>query len=216
MTYLEAVNNVLRRLREDEVADVTDNTYSKLIGDFVNDAYTIVESSWEWSGLEADITVTTVSGTQTYELDGAGELATITDVYDTTTPSTVLEVSSSWMRSQEHLTTTANAQPRYWAVDGVGATDRDPKIELWPIPDGVYSINVRVDKSGSTLSVGSTELVLPAQPVVQLAFGMALRERGEAGGQTAQEQLSIANVFLADAIARDAKRRPEKLCWGAV
>ena len=215
MTYLEAVNKVLRLLREDEVTGVTDNDYSKLIGDFVNDAYTIVEGAWEWSALEEDVVVTTVSGTQDYELNGAGELSTITDVYNTTTPAALREASSSWMRSQENLTTTANAKPEYWAVDGVGL-DGDPKLSLWPIPDGVYSVTVRLDKSGGTLSVGATELTLPAQPVVQLAYAMALRERGEAGGQTAQEQLQVANVFLADAISRDAKRRPEKLCWRAV
>ena len=38
MTYLELVNNVLRRLREREVPTVTANTYSKLIAVLVNDA----------------------------------------------------------------------------------------------------------------------------------------------------------------------------------
>ena len=33
MTYLEAVNKVLRRLREREVSSVTESTYSKLIGE---------------------------------------------------------------------------------------------------------------------------------------------------------------------------------------
>lgn len=215
MTYLEAVNNVLRRLREDEVSDVTINEYSKLIGDFVNDAYTIVESSWEWSMLEEDVVISTTAGEQQYELNGAGELSTITDVYDTTTPASLEEVSSSWLRAQENTSNTANAAPRYWTVDGVGL-DNDPKLNLWPIPDGTYTVTVRLDKSGGYLSVGTTELAIPAQPVVQLAYAMALRERGEAGGQTAQEQLSIANIFLSDAIARDAKRRPEKLCWSAV
>ena len=215
MTYLEAVNNVLRRLREDEVSDITNNDYSKLIGDFVNDAYSIVEAAWEWSVLEEDVIVTTVAGTQEYELDGAGELATITDVYETTKPAALDEVSSSYMRSQEIMTETANGVPRYWTVDGAGL-DGDPKLQLWPIPDATYSVTVRLDKSGGELTVGTTELALPSQPVVQLAYAMALRERGEAGGTTAQEQLSIANVFLSDAIARDAKRRPEKTCWSAV
>ena len=38
MTYLNLVNNVLRRMREEEVASVSSNTYSKMVGDFVNDA----------------------------------------------------------------------------------------------------------------------------------------------------------------------------------
>ena len=38
MTYLNLVNNVLRRLREEEVSSVQDSTYAKMVGDFVNDA----------------------------------------------------------------------------------------------------------------------------------------------------------------------------------
>ena len=32
-TYLSLMNSVLRRLREEEVADVTETAYSKMVGD---------------------------------------------------------------------------------------------------------------------------------------------------------------------------------------
>jgi hypothetical protein len=38
MTYLNLVNNVLRRLREDEVTTVNSDTYSAMVGDYINDA----------------------------------------------------------------------------------------------------------------------------------------------------------------------------------
>ena len=38
MTYLNLVNSVLRRLREDEVTSVSNTTYGAMVGDFVNDA----------------------------------------------------------------------------------------------------------------------------------------------------------------------------------
>ena len=44
MTYLDIVNNVLRRLREDTVTTVTNDTYSTMVGDFVNDAKQIVKT----------------------------------------------------------------------------------------------------------------------------------------------------------------------------
>jgi len=47
MTYLDVVNNVLRRMREEEVNSVSDTTYSKMVGDFVNDAKRIVENAWD-------------------------------------------------------------------------------------------------------------------------------------------------------------------------
>ena len=42
--YLTIVNEVLRRLREDEVSAVANTAYSKMVGDFVNDAKRIVEA----------------------------------------------------------------------------------------------------------------------------------------------------------------------------
>ena len=51
MTYLEAVNKVLRRLRENTVSSVDETIYSRLIGEFVNDANHMVEDAWDWSNL---------------------------------------------------------------------------------------------------------------------------------------------------------------------
>jgi len=45
MTYLNIVNNVLRRMREEEVTSVSSTTYSKMVGDFVNDAKRMVEDA---------------------------------------------------------------------------------------------------------------------------------------------------------------------------
>jgi hypothetical protein len=44
MNYLDLVNDVLIRLREDEVTATTDTPYAKLIGKFVNDAKRIVDA----------------------------------------------------------------------------------------------------------------------------------------------------------------------------
>ena len=71
MTYLNIVNNVLRRLREDEVTSVQDSTYSKMAGDFVNDAKRIVEDSWDWSALRTTLTITTTADVFNYVLTGS-------------------------------------------------------------------------------------------------------------------------------------------------
>ena len=42
MTYLQLVNSVLRRLREDQVSTVEQNSYSILVGELVNEAKEIV------------------------------------------------------------------------------------------------------------------------------------------------------------------------------
>ena len=73
MTYLNAVNSVLRRLRENEVATVQATGYSKLVGDFVNDAKDLVESAWDWSALRTTLAFNTVANTINYSLTNSGD-----------------------------------------------------------------------------------------------------------------------------------------------
>ena len=216
MTYKEVVNGVLRRLREDEISSVSENSYSRLIGDFVQDAYTLVEKAWDWIGLEAIISLNTVASTSVYTLNGAGKGATVMDVYDTTTKTSLTEVSSAWMRRAYSLETSTEGTATYWCYKGVSADDQDPTIELYPTPNAVVTLTVAVDKSNTLLSSDDEVIVIPEGPVLQLAYAIALRERGETGGQSALEQFAVAETFLADAIGYDASKRPEKTIWEAV
>ena len=45
MTYLQLVNAVMRRLRESEVTSVSQNTYSALIGELVNQSKRYIENA---------------------------------------------------------------------------------------------------------------------------------------------------------------------------
>ena len=70
MTYLQLVNSVLRRIREDEVSSVSQNSYSKLVGEFVNDAKRSVEDSYDWTALRTTLTVSTTDDAFNYTLTG--------------------------------------------------------------------------------------------------------------------------------------------------
>ncbi|MGB1305900.1 hypothetical protein, partial [Pseudoalteromonas marina] len=84
MTYLQLVNSVLRRLREDEVTSVSQNSYSKLIGEFVNDAKRSVEDSYDWTALRTTLTVTTDDTTFNYVLTGSQNRMKLLDVINDT------------------------------------------------------------------------------------------------------------------------------------
>jgi hypothetical protein len=56
-------------------------------------------------------------------------------------------------------------------------------------------------KPKALLEADATKINVPHQPIVQMAFAMALRERGETGGQSAAEQFAVASTALSDAIA---------------
>ena len=85
MTYLEAINKVLRRLREDEVASPDTSSYSKLIGEFVNDANRLVEDSWDWTVLRTVSPVSSITEfTNTFSVSGLTEADKILSVFNIT------------------------------------------------------------------------------------------------------------------------------------
>lgn len=213
MTYLQLVNAVLKRLREPEVTTVTQNEYSALIGELVNDAKRSVEMATNWEALREDITITTSQGTQNYVVDGIGEHGVILDLINDTDNKFMHMRASGWMLNKTHnIPNAPQGSPSYFTIKGI-ASDGDVSIDLWQVPDGVYTLIARVKKSQNDFSDGADVLLVPSNPVIQLAFALALRERGEAGGQTFSEQLVVANSVLSSAIAIEANRHPEDLVW---
>jgi len=79
-TYLQAVNDVLTRLREQTVTTVALTDYSQLIGKFVNDAKRQVENAFNWNALRQTISINTVAGTSNYTLTGAGQNFRVEDL----------------------------------------------------------------------------------------------------------------------------------------
>lgn len=211
-TLFQATNKVLRRLRERQVSSIADNAYATLVASFVQDANDYVESRWEWVGLELTIPITTVSGTAEYELNNIGETGTIEHVVDDTNNRILLPRSIERIRIEAQINPVGNNQPSHYAISSIAA-DGDSNITFYPTPDGIYTINVQVDKSGSPLLVDADLLLVPLQPVMQMAYAMALDERGDTGGTSGRSQFALAEVYIATAIMRDSQKRPENLIW---
>lgn len=84
MTYVELVNSVLTRLREGTVSSVSDNAYSKLIGEFVNDAKRSVEDSYNWNALTETLSAVTANDVFNYVLVGSGTRFRVLNVINDT------------------------------------------------------------------------------------------------------------------------------------
>lgn len=212
MTYLDLVNNVLRRLRETEVSSVPQTTYSAMVGDFINDAKTVVEQAWNWSQLRSTLTVPTVASTTTYSLTGFGDTASLqTAVNDTS--NTVLEYRPrQWLEEQIYVRGATEGSPTYYTFAGVDGSG-DAQIQVYPTPDAVYSLRFDTTLRQDALSDGTDVLLVPHMPVLHLALALLARERGENQGSTAQEYFVVADNYLTDAIAYDAARHPEETVW---
>ena len=212
MTYLNLVNSVLRRLRENEVSTVSFDAYSKLIGDMVNDAKDLVESAWDWSALRTTLAINTVADTSNYSLTGSADKVKELNVINDTSNLVMQYQTNNWFDEQYYINTPATGAPNYYTYGGVD-TNGDQTIDVYPKPDAVYSLRVDVVKRNAVLSADTDTLDVPETPVIQLVVALATRERGETGGTSTAEYFQIANKYLGDAIAHDAGRHPEELIF---
>lgn len=215
MTYLELVNDVLIRLREPTVTTVVLNSYSTLIGKFVNDAKRQIEDAFSWNALGQTITVTTASSTASYSLTGAGQKFQVMDVINTTSNVGLINISFVDMNRKLNFTPLVNSIPTEFAFDGVDGS-YDTKVNLYPIPDGVYTIKFALTVPQATLTSDSTVVAVPDVLVVQNAYARALIERGEDGGLSSSEAYQLYKSMLSDYIALEGTRYPENQEFVAV
>lgn len=215
MTYLEAVNKVLRRLREREVSSVSESTYSKLIGELVNEAKTEVENSWNWSGLRVTLSATTTPDVFNYELNGAGNRATILNVINDTSNKFLEYRSSTWFDEKFTLEDAPTGSPSYYTFNGLSLDD-DSQIDVYPIPDGAYTLRFNCILRTADMVNDTDSIYVPAQPVVLLAYAKAIEERGEDNGASATSALSTAVRNWNDAIALDQSKHPDELDFTTV
>lgn len=208
MTFLELVNDVLVRLREPVVTTYNETTYSTLISKFINDAKRQVEDAFSWNALGSTITVTTVSGTSSYSLTGAGQKFQVMDVINTTSLIGMRNISFVEMNRNLNFAPVPQGAPTQFAFDGVDGS-YDSKVSLYPVPDTVYTVKFMLTIPQATLSSDSTVVKVPDVLVSQNAYARALVERGEDGGLSSSEAYNLYRAMLSDYIALEGTRYPE-------
>lgn len=218
MTFLQIMNKVLRRLRENEVTTVSQSTYSKLLRELINETKREVEDACPWTVLRTTIPVTTSSGTYQYTLTGAGNRSRLLtneygqpSVYNNTDDSNLYQIPSKRMKELHMTGTTQTASPTYFVFSG--ATSGDPDIELWPVPNATYTINFEMEVPQDDLSADTDVLSVPEYPVLLGAYAKALAERGEDGGLMYAEAEMRYQHALADAISQEMAKLPYETVW---
>ena len=215
MTYLNLMNNVLRRLREEETTSVTSTTYVKMVSDFINDAKTLVGQAADWSALRETLTISTTASDNTYSLTGGGDNVKVMSMLNDTQNCFMNYQTKDWFNDALYISNAVEGAPKYFTYNGLDSNG-DTQILLGPTPDGVYSIRVDLVKRQADLVANDDSLLIPAQPVIHLAVALLARERGETGGTSTAEYFQIANQYLSDAIAIDAAKHPEEMVFRTV
>ena len=215
MTYLNLMNNVLRRLREEETTSVTSTTYIKMVGDFINDAKKVVEEATDWSALRETIVVTTTASDNSYSLTGGGDNVKVMSVINDTQNCFMEYQTKDWFNDSLYIANAVEGAPKYYTYNGLDSSG-DTEVLVGPTPDAVYSLRFDVVKRQADLSANDDSLLVPSQPVIHYAVALLARERGETGGTSVAEYFQIANQYLSDAIAIDAAKHPEEMVFRTV
>jgi len=219
MTYLETINEVLRRLREDTVSSVSDSTYSTLIGSFVRQAYTEVCNAYSWPELQEtqDVAISATDTSFTITGDSGEGIADVTSVYNVTEECFLSPSNKKWVTDRLSWDTDTN-QPSWYAYGGETAASTST-YHLYPTSDASYTLRVNFNRKpdvNNTLT-DATFLKTPELPVVLRALSLAVSERGEDGGASANEVDTQAANALADAISLyEANNNFDNLSWHVV
>ena len=199
-TQLNIVNDVLRRLREDEVSSVATSAYATLMAMFLNDAKEDLEDEWFWAVNEISIdTSITSDGARTYDLTSTTDrsflIRQINDqtphAYDVTTNQNGQLMDIPLKRLQQVRDTYRGTvpdveAPREFAItpdsDGrgytltlaQGATSARTWRTYWYAPQAELALDGTADNTG---------IVLPERPLFLRTLYYALNERGEEMGE---------------------------------
>ncbi len=223
-TYLSAVNSVLRRLREREVTSVNNTTYSRLVGELVNDVKREVEDAWNWTHLKNTIQVDTEQGVFRYSLTGSTRRFRLINDYlnrpsvfnDTEDVYLQKSPSTRWMSRQLNHDDVTENQPDWFEFNGFD-NDGDVIVDFYPIPDKNYSINFDVIVPQEDFNTNGTDddtvIQCPVQPIVLGSWSRAIYERGEDNGYLSDLAYRDYQTALADAISHDASNTSDEPNW---
>jgi len=186
-----------------------------MVGDFVNDAKTLVGQAADWSALRETLTISTTASDNTYSLTGGGDNVKVMSMLNDTQNCFMTYQTKDWFNDALYISNAVEGAPKYFTYNGLDGNG-DTQILLGPTPDGVYSVRVDLVKRQADLTANTDSLLIPAQPVIHLAVALLARERGETGGTSTAEYFQVANQYLADAIAIDAAKHPEEMVFRTV
>lgn len=206
-TYLELVNKVLVKLREDSVSSVTQNEYSSLIGSLVNEAKRDVENSHRWSVLRSTDTISVTSSVSSYDYTNLKDNSILLSVYDNTQKLFLEQVDLRLARYNSSV----SGPPQGWYLKG--NSSGVPTINIYPTPNGSYTVYVDIYTPQDELTLGSTSIIIPWFPVYMGAYWKALMERGDDGGETANLAYMEYSKALGDSINNDAIKLINEFTW---
>jgi hypothetical protein len=212
-TWLTITNDLQKRLRESQSASVTSTVYSTLLGALINQAKREIEDAWDWHALRTVLSFSTANGTSSYDVTGSTERSRFwtptREIYDDTNDCILTPAPDWFIDQQAYIGSVQSGAPVYYRVRGISAAGL-LQMTLYPTPTGTYSMKVPMVVPQTDLAADATVLTVPAAPVIERAYTLALRERGEDGGTSFDEAQRAADYALHQATMRDQEFSPDE------
>jgi len=158
MTFLE-----MYTLAEDIIGDSTAATGAR-IKKFINFGQKDFASRYDWPFLQSSSTFNTTSGTEYYDLSTT--CGKVIDLRDSTNETYLPEYNERIFNSVKPSTDSADTgKPLYWYPVSVstGTSSEQIRVNLYPIPDGTYTVKYNFFKNVIDLSADSDYSLIPAK-----------------------------------------------------
>lgn len=183
-TFLQLINKVLVALREDTVMGLNES-YTQMIGQFINDAKEEIEDGHAWRCLRTEVSFSATSGNNTTTLTSTNYRSYVVRdnfnqpmVYKTVANEesqiqvVPIEVLRTYRLSSDADVTNEPSMVAF-TTDGTNVI-----AHFWPKPDATYTYKAVMIVPQDDLEAEADTLTIPWRPVVLKATFLAMDERG--------------------------------------
>lgn len=215
LTFLQIINRVLARMREDSVAAHDTTTYSTLIGTFVNAVKAEIEDAYHWPSLRDTYSVSTTPATSAYSLTSSGMNAVIKSAWDSTTGRKLTKGTNTKF-DERFFGVGSNAVQTGAPTEYIPAgfdVNLDLTVEVWPVPTSTNVLKFNVYRPQADYSASADVPLIPQTVLIEGAVAMAMAERGDEGGTAIQKQEAFYRDLLASAVTRAQAEDESETDW---
>lgn len=212
MTFIDVVNQVLIRLRDNKVSSFSNDVYLQTILAHVNDAKYFVESSWDWNVLRKVDDIAFV--TNTADLVGSNRAGYRLYNVRTSKGTRLNQITKG--EALDYGSEMPTGIPNCYYQAGVNNDTHNQLLGVVPIPKTPEVLSVEASYPDAPLVVETDWLSVPSLPVILYATTFASRERGETGGTSTAEWSGFSKQALSDAIGHDTAWNNQQFIWHEV
>ena len=215
MKYLDVLNAVLRRLREEPVKGSDASEFAQLIRQFINETKEEIENAYEWNRLRHSIIITTAKDEDKYVAHCVDSRARVLEVYlDDGTPLRYGKWSTQNRLSLAHKDQTG--KPQYIDRNGFDSTGSNI-YQIWPKPDKdgyVITLNAVIPQDEYlNTDMDDAFVEIPTNPLILGAYLRAMEEEGDDATSRYEFNYRMYQDALHRAIAADESQHTDENIW---